>query len=191
MKRTIAVLLSLLLLCTCVACNKDVDFKNLQLDKAVIETGKIYTDFEGVNIQIANAVWTNEEIKFDIDWNNQTSYDVLYGESFDIEKQINGEWETCVIPDNLAFNSIGYELNPHSTQKKSYNLTDTFDIYENGKYRFISYCHIYNKGRGGESTKCEMWVEFTVKRTSDTSKDIKKSPPVQQPEEVFLYDSFN
>lgn len=175
MKRTIAVLLSVLLLCTCVACNQNTNLKSLQLDKAIIETGKTYTNFEGVNIQIANAVWTDEEIKIDINWNNQTSYEVVYGESFDIKKEINGKWESCVTLDNLAFDSIGYELKAHTTQKKTYNLTDTFDIYENGKYRFISYCHIYNKGRGGESTKCEMWVEFTVKRTSDTSKDIKKS----------------
>ena len=174
-KRTIAILLSVLLLCAFVACNQDTNHKNLQLDKAVIETGKTYTDFEGVNIQITDAVWTNEEIKIDINWSNQTSYEVVYGESFDIKKEINGKWESCVTIDNLAFNLIGYELNSHATQKKTYNLTDTFDIYENGKYRFVTHCFIYDKGRGGESTECEMWVEFTVRRTSDTSKDIKKS----------------
>ena len=62
-----------------------------------------------------------------------------------------------------------------ATQKKTYKLTDIFDISENGKYRFTTDCFVYDKGRGGESTECELWVEFTVTRVGDTSGDVKKT----------------
>ena len=178
MKRIIAVLLSVLLLSFLAACGQDIllpaDGK-MKLDKATIEIGGTHTDFEGMNVQIVNAIWNDEEIKLDVNWINKTSYDVVYGESYDIEKQTDGEWKSCVTLDNLAFNDIGYELNAKSSQKQTYNLTDMFDISENGEYRFTTYCHVYDKGRGGESTKCEMWAAFTVSRTDDADKDVKKT----------------
>lgn len=178
MKRIIAVLVSVLLLSFLAACGQDIQLPadgKMKLDKATIEIGGTHTDFEGMNVQIVNAIWNDEEIKLDVNWINKTSYDVVYGESYDIEKQTDGEWKSCVTLDNLAFNDIGYELNAKSSQKQTYNLTDMFDISENGEYRFTTYCHVYDKGRGGESTKCEMWAAFTVSRTDDADKDVKKT----------------
>lgn len=174
MKRITSILISLALLLTLCACQKDGKDK-LDFDTASIEIGETYTEFEGMNIQIENAVWTAEEIKFEVRWNNDTPYDVVYGESFDIVKQTDSEWKSCVTLDYLAFNDIGYELKANATQKQTYNLTDMFDISENGKYRFTTYCHVYDKGRGGESKKCELWAEFTVSRTDDADKDVKKT----------------
>ena len=37
--------------------------------------------------------------------------------------------------EDLVFTSIGYELKAGATQKKTYNLTDVFDISQDGKYR--------------------------------------------------------
>ena len=174
MKRIISVLISLVLVLSLCACQKDGTDK-IDFDTGSIKIAVAHTDFEGVNIQIVNAIWTAEEIKLEVKWNNDTTYDVVYGESFDIEKQTNGEWKSCVTLDNLAFNDIGYELKAKSSQKQTYNLTDMFDISEDGEYRFTTYCHVYDKGRGGESTKCEMWAAFTVSRTDDADKYIKKT----------------
>ena len=178
MKKIIALLMSFLPLGMLASCNKDPDTptdKKLYLDKATIEIGETHTDFDGMSIQIVSAVWNDDAIKIDIEWLNKTSYDAVYGESFDIEKETDGEWKSCVTLDNLGFNDIGYELNAGAKQKKTYNLTDMFDISQNGKYRFVSYCHIYDKGRGGESVKCELQAEFTVTRIGDIGPDIKKS----------------
>lgn len=178
MKRIMAFVLSVLLLVGLTACNQNVGRHAdgiIKADKATIEIGKTHTDFEGMNIQIVNVVWNDEETKLDVKWNNETSYNVVYGEYYKIEKEINGKWESCVTLDNLAFNGIGYELRSKSSQKQTYNLTDMFDISENGKYRFATDCSVYENGRGAGSTECEMWVEFTVTRIGDASKDIKKS----------------
>ncbi len=178
MKRIIILLLTVLLLGTLTACNPSVDLPadgKLKVDKATIEIGETHTSFEGMNIQIVNAIWNDEEIKFEIKWNNETSYDVVYGEYYRIEKETNGEWESCLTLDNIGFNDIGHELSAKSSQKQTYNLTDIFDISQNGKYRFTTDCLVYEKGRGGKRTECEMWAEFTVTRVGDTSKDVKKS----------------
>lgn len=177
MKRLIAILLTVLLMGMFTACTQgdlpaDVQPKR---GEETIEVGETYTTFEGVSIQINNAIWTNEEVKFEIKWSNKTSYDVVYGENYNIEREENGVWESCVTIDSLAFTSIGYELEPGATQKKSYTLTNVFDISENGKYRFTTDCLVYEKGRGGESTECELWAEFTVTRNIEEV-DVKKSP---------------
>lgn len=178
MKRIMALVLSVLLLVGLTACNQNVGRHAdgiIKADKATLEIGKTHTDFEGMNIQIVNVVWNDEETKLDVKWNNETSYNVVYGEYYKIEKEINGKWESCVTLDNLAFNAIGYELRSKSSQKQTYNLTDMFDISENGKYRFTTDCSVYENGRGAGSTECEMWVEFTVTRIGDTSGDVKKT----------------
>jgi len=174
MKRIIAALISVMLMLSLCACQKDGTDK-IDFETGFIKIAVAHTDFEGANIQIVDAVWTAEEIKLEVKWNNDTSYDVVYGESFDIEKETDGEWKSCVTLDYLAFNDIGYELSANSSQKQTYNLTDMFDISENGEYRLTTYCHVYDKGRGGESTKCELWASFTVSRTDDADDDIKKT----------------
>ena len=178
MKRITAFVLSVLLLSSFSACNRGetpTEDEKFNLDKATIELGETHTDFEGMEIRIVNAVWNDDEIKLDVNWINKTGHNVLYGDYYGIEREENGEWIDCVTLDNLGFSDIGYDLRSGATQKKSYRLTDIFDISRNGKYRFRSDCSIYEKGRYGKTTECELWAEFTVTRVGDTSGDIKKS----------------
>ena len=178
MKRIMALVVSVLLLVGLTACNQNVGRHAdgiIKADKATIEIGSTHTAFDGMEIQIVNAVWNDEETKFDVNWINKTGHEVVYGDSYDIEREDGDKWTSCVTIDNLAFYSIGYELKSGVTQKKTYKLTDIFDISENGKYRFTTDCFVYDKGRGGESTECELWVEFTVTRVGDTSGDVKKT----------------
>ena len=177
MKRIMTVLLAVLLSVSLAACNPEARppaKEKLTFDKAIIEPGEAYTDFEGMELRIVDGVWNAEEIKLELRWTNNTGFDVLYGESYSVERERDGQWESCVMGDNLAFHLIGYDLKTGTAQKKTYNLTDIFDISENGKYRFITDCNVYHKGRGGESAKCNLWVEFTVTRVGDTSGDVRR-----------------
>ena len=178
MKRIMTVLLAALLLSVSLAaCDPEARppaKEKLIFDKAIIEPGEAYTDFEGMELRIVDGVWNAEEIELELRWTNNTGFDVLYGESYSVERERDGQWESCVMGDNLAFHLIGYDLKTGTAQKKTYNLTDIFDISENGKYRFITDCNVYHKGRGGESAKCNLWVEFTVTRVGDTSGDVRK-----------------
>lgn len=87
MKRIIAILLTVLLLGMLTACDQNVGRHAdgiIKADKATFEIGKTHSSFEGMNIQIANAIWDDEEIKLDVNWINKTGYDVVYGSSYDI-----------------------------------------------------------------------------------------------------------
>lgn len=178
MKKVVAVLLSILILAAFVSCGKDVlpppadEFKT---EKAVIEIGESYTSFEGMEIEITNFTWNDEKIELEVNWINNTPHEVLYGEPFDIQCEKDGEWQSCVTLDNLAFSMIGYMLPSGDSQVKAYGLTDIFDVYESGKYRFKTDCSIYENGQSGERTECDLWVEFTVSRVGDTSSDVKKN----------------
>ena len=93
MKRIIAILLTVLLLGMLTACDQNVGRHAdgiIKADKATFEIGKTHSSFEGMNIQIANAIWDDEEIKLDVNWINKTGYDVVYGSSYDIERENNG-----------------------------------------------------------------------------------------------------
>lgn len=86
MKRINAILLTVLLLGMLTACDQNVGRHAdgiIKADKATFEIGKTHSSFEGMNIQIANAIWDDEEIKLDVNWINKTGYDVVYGSSYD------------------------------------------------------------------------------------------------------------
>lgn len=131
MKRIMALVVSVLLLVGLTACNQNVGRHAdgiIKADKATIEIGSTHTAFDGMEIQIVNAVWNDEETKFDVNWINKTGHEVVYGDSYDIEREDGGKWTSCVTIDNLAFYSIGYELKSGATQKKTYKLTDIANL---------------------------------------------------------------
>ena len=177
MKRVISALLSVLLLGCLTACSRDDgqskngDSRSGTLKVAIGETN---TDFDGVSVRILNLAEDEGKTQLNVRWVNETSYEVVYGESYDIEREQNGKWSSCAI-NGLNFTAIGYELRKNATQTKSYTLSNSFDISENGKYRFVTDCSVYDKGRGGESTKCKLWAEFTVTRTGDSGGEVQKS----------------
>ena len=176
MKKIAAVLLSVLILGSFVSCDKDILVPNeFNSKKAVITVGESYTSFEGMEIQISDFVWDDDKTELKADWVNNTPYEVLYGESFDIQQEKDGEWQSCVMLENLVFNMIGYTLPSKASQSKTYKLTDIFDIYENGNYRFKTGCSVYEHGQNAKTTECDLWVEFTVSRVGDTSGDVKKN----------------
>ena len=156
MKRVISALLSVLLLGCLTACSRDDgqskngDSRSGTLKVAIGETN---TDFDGVSVRILNIAEDEGKTQLNVSWVNKTFYEVVYGESYDIEREQNGKWSSCAI-NGLNFTAIGYKLGRKATQTKSYTLSNSFDISENGKYRFVTDCSVYDKGRGGESTKC-------------------------------------
>ena len=189
MKRVISALLSFLLLGCLTACDQGVGQSkngNIQSGTLGAANGETHTDFDGVSIRILNLAEDEGKPQLNISWVNETPYEVVYGESYDVEREQNGKWTSCAINGELYFTAIGYELGRKATQTKTYNLSNSFDISENGKYRFVTDCSVYDKGCGGERTKCKLWAEFTVSgagtqptvvRESDGYSNIELSIP--------------
>lgn len=158
MKKIIALILSLLMLCALASCNGNADDKAGGWDRVTEE----HTDIDGVTIEIKELTVEDGKVVLKTKWKNDTVYKVVYGASYTIEREEDGEWVSTQTADDPVFISIAYELRAKSSQDKDYTLSNSFDISTPGKYRIRSDCHVYNKGMGGESTKCELWTEFTV-----------------------------
>lgn len=186
MKRRIAMLVCLLLVGTLASCMGGCGAKQgvIEFDSECGEVCETHTDFEGVNIQITDAIWNDTEIKLVVNWMNETSYEVTYGDYFIIEREKNDTWVSCKKNSYLAFHDIGYELRAGSTQEKTYYLAGSFRISKNGKYRIRTECSVYDKGPGGAGKKCELWAEFTVNFDENTKKPdlIEDAKPV-----IYLY----
>ena len=100
MKRIMALVVSVLLLVGLTACNQNVGRHAdgiIKADKATIEIGSTHTAFDGMEIQIVNAVWNDEETKFDVNWINKTGHEVVYGDSYDIEREDGDKWTLSLI----------------------------------------------------------------------------------------------
>lgn len=175
MKKLIAILLSAMLIFSLTAC--DIDKKgSLTFENATIKLGKSHTDFKGVSIKITNVIWNEQEIKIEVDWINDTDFEVLYGNSYSVEFKDGDKWVSCQKIDELYFTSIGYVLKPNKSQQKVYNLTDTFDISKVGTYRLKTDCHVYNNGKDAKATKCNLFAEFTVEPMNNSNAQESSEP---------------
>lgn len=167
MKRITAVFLSLVFMVALCSCGvKYTNIMTLNLETATVKIGKTHTDFEGVNIKIKNVIWDETQVKLEVDWINGTKYKVTYGNPYAIEMKRGGKWINRQKIDNLAFTLPAILLRSGKTQEKVYDLTETFDITENGTYRFTTDCYVYENGEDNKGTKCSLWAEFNVERKS-------------------------
>ena len=129
------------------------------LDDSSVSIGQTHTDIEKMEIRIADLIVNENSTKLNVQWINETGCEVVYGESYFVERKENGEWVSCAVVDELVFTSIGYVLSHGRTRTETYDLTGLFDISQAGEYRFRTGCHIQT---GKESQECELWAEFTV-----------------------------
>ena len=93
-------------------------------------------------------------------WENQTDFDVTYGESFTVERLEGEKWVSCDTKEMAIFEAIGYLLQAGQTKEETYNLSAYYDVSKPGTYRFLTECYVSDTKN--ESTKCSLWTEFTV-----------------------------
>lgn len=164
MKKLLAIMFCIALTLGLYGCKAETAHKAEPLEKTEpITIGETYSDFGGVNIKITKAIVTDTEHTLKTEWVNQTVYEVLYGESFAIERYQDGKWVSCKkTKEEVIFNMIGYCLKPSSAQEKTYSFFDIFDISKSGKYRIITNCFVYNNGKDAKAQECRLLAEFTV-----------------------------
>lgn len=120
--------------------------------------GEVYSDYNGVSIEIEH-LGTNDGIaSLDLKWQNDTPYDVTYGNWYTIEREKDGEWHSCASAD-VNFTEIAYILKP-GTMHKTYTYGKYFDTSDAGRYRIRSECYVQTQN--GESEHCIVWAEFIV-----------------------------
>lgn len=157
--------LALILVCVLgmVGCNYKPDYPEYEepdfTEKEVISS-KTYSDVKGISVQASGIYIHPDKTTIVINWENETTYSVIYGEQYWIERLENGEWVSCSLKDNV-FRDITYELRAKELDSKAYLLTDMYEISKSGTYRFLSTCSV---DMGEEkATECSVWAEFILK----------------------------
>ena len=148
MKRYIAMVLALLFIVSLVGCDKE----------KLGEIGYAYSDYTGISIEIENLDLSKDNAGVSVKWQNDTPYDVFYGNWYIIEREVDDEWHSCAIAD-VNFSEMGYILKP-GTMHKTYTFGKYFDTSESGKYRIRSECYVQTSDNKNEH--CIVWAEFIV-----------------------------
>ena len=141
-----------------------------------------HTEYKGVYITQSSAIILgSNERNFYVVWHNETDREVIYGDAFMIEQQIDGKWDAIEYPVKDYTYLMGLLLQPHSTAEKTYTV-DNYDKLTDGKYRFAAPFSI----KEGEDYKhYKAYAEFYV--GIDTSYDnLRKLYP-----EYFGIDASN
>lgn len=125
-------------------------------NKIVLEQESAST-LDGLSLEIVSSGFTQPSPYIEIEWINQTSNDITYGEEFYIYRQVDGEWVDCRTLENYVWTLEGYILNPYSTRRKQYSL-NYISIDEPGRYRFESSGTIDSQ----ENKEFDVWLEFEI-----------------------------
>jgi hypothetical protein len=132
-------------------------------DMILVTTPESDSTYEGISANFVSFEHVVEDgrILLSIEWKNDTKYEVLYGESYVMERLEDGEWVRCkLVYDNLAFISIGYILKPGEAHNKVYTLSNAYDVSTPGKYRFLASCYVSDSV--DKNTECNVTVTFEL-----------------------------
>ncbi len=158
-KKLLTIILSALYLfmCVCfVGCS--------QGGNVIIPTGDYPTDYEGVYLTIESIDNTGEHTELNVEWHNETDYEVVYTPPYQIEYKNGEEWVNIQKADfNYAYTEITIE--PQKTKIQKYS-TANFDVSKTGIYRLRTNCKVLTN----DNPTCNLWVEFAVKDSSEVEK---------------------
>ncbi len=120
-----------------------------------------HSDMEGVSVKIVDIETSAPSPYIEVEWKNNGTKDIVYGEPFYIYKNEDGEWNNCNRMSDI-FILPGYLLTPGTSVTKRYSLS-FMQMDEPGLYRFDTDCHI----DGGEAQAYKLWIDFQLKKPVD------------------------
>lgn len=115
------------------------------------------SEMDGVTLKITNTDLSATDPFIDVEWTNNTSEKIIFGDPFTISFNENGQWTNCSIYKDFYWNAIGYCVDPDSTTTKRYKLRGQ-NMSEPGKYKFEASFSIDGK----PSTDYTTWIEFEL-----------------------------
>jgi hypothetical protein len=94
-----------------------------------------YNNFDGVTMSVKDNSVTSTGLV--LEYINNTKHHCIYGEPFSLEKKTDESWNPVpvIIDGNYGFNSIGYNLDPNSTQEYTLDWEWLYGSLEKGEYR--------------------------------------------------------
>lgn len=146
----------------------------------------VFTDYNGVYITLNSIEETTDNSKiFNVEWHNETSAEITYGEMFYIEYKDGNNWIDTATQE-VVFHLIGFLLKADETKEEAYT-TQYNDISETGTYRLIVPFSV-----NGSDKEYNTWVEFEIDSISisEESESIEKavSKAILDDNEIKYYD---
>lgn len=115
---------------------------------------------EGISMVIKEGSLTNTGATVIIT-DRREDEEHTYGDSFRIEKNVDGEWESLkTVVDDYGFNSIGYSVDENRTLELKVNWEWLYGKLDKGKYRLIKDFAITKDGNYMGSK--EIYVVFEI-----------------------------
>lgn len=115
------------------------------------------SEMDGVTLKITNTDLSATDPFIDVEWTNNTSEKIIFGDPFTISFNENGQWTNCSIYKDSYWNAIGYLVEPDSTTTKRYKLRGQ-NMPDPGKYKFEASFNIDGKPETDYTT----WIEFEL-----------------------------
>lgn len=125
----VIVLLGMVVVAACGVNDEDADWEPTQYESV--------NDLEGVSMTEQEGSASSTGIELLLENTTENYYD--YGEPFELEKQMDGEWYAVPIPDeeNYGFTDIGYELRAGETAEESVDWEWLYGSLDSGEYRIV------------------------------------------------------
>lgn len=126
-----------------------------------IEIGESGSTNEECGIKIVEHAWSAEEASFVISVQKKDAWDVRCKTAYTIQRLSDSEWEAFIdytLPYPKNFDHVH---NYKGSNQLVIGLTDVFDQFENGQYRFILECNVAAPDFEGKVT-AQTWCDFTV-----------------------------
>jgi hypothetical protein len=95
---------------------------------------------------------------------NHLDKEVIYGDSYRVEKQENGTWVKLDVTDSMGFNAIGYALPAGDTKEQPIDWGQYYGKLERGHYRLIKDIVLSTASEPGGFKSAEYYVEFDITR---------------------------
>lgn len=172
MKKILALALAVLCLWGCQAAGSGQETGTPQLQPA--PTAQTHTDYEGIEIQIAEAQWQENGFVLKVDWSNRTPHEAIFGASYIIERKEGEAWVSCQTVDDLVFNALAYVLSPGQTRQEVYHVSSVFDVTTAGTYCFRSDFSVEDLAHQN------LWAEFTLSDYEDHNHKPADAPQTVQ-----------
>jgi hypothetical protein len=134
-------------------------------------------NFDGIAISVLGVEYTENNTVVEVQWKNESSYFVTYGEAFGLDVFDGSQWVDCETVTEPVFHTVGYGLNPGETTVKFYQLDWLYGDLKPGMYRFVTGCSVTVKGNN-EHITLSADFELKEKLTDATlSEGVFTEPP--------------
>lgn len=117
-------------------------------------------ELNDVTVKTEKSSYPGNVEKIKVIFNNKSDIEYNYGESFTLEKKIDGKWTNVPFKNGYTFNSVAYVLKPNGTREIEYPINQLTGDLESGDYRILT---DVQKDNTNSYNSYLMTAEFTIK----------------------------